>query len=86
MAVTVEITAGLMHATSERTDLEMEGSTLGEVLESIRREYPVLDQLIRDHQVQFFLNGDQFDIEGKESLPLPEGTWIELVYPLDGGR
>ena len=85
MAVTVEILGGLLHSTSERTELEMEGHTLGEVIEGIRRTYPVLDQMIRKRQVQFFLDDVQFDIRGNESLPIFEGAKISLVQPIHGG-
>lgn len=88
MSVQVRIPGQLFSYTGGQSQLEVEGATLGAVLDDIDRRFPglrfrVVDEhgAIRPH-VRFFLNGN-----GALTLaqPITDGDELVIVGALSGG-
>jgi sulfur-carrier protein len=88
MTVTVSIPPPLRSYTAHKAYVEVEGSTLKEILAALDQQYPGLrfriiteQDTIRQH-IKIFLNEEQV---GQLSMPLRPGDRIHIVCALSGG-
>jgi hypothetical protein len=88
MGVIVEVQGSLLRHTKGKSEFEVRGGTVGEVLETIRKDFPDLHSVISDpSQVQIFMNGEIQIKPGVDNLlSLPDGTSLMLVMNIAGGK
>lgn len=86
MAV-VRLRAPLSELAGGRRELELDGSTVGEVLQALEREHPdvrgwILDErgLIRDH-INVFVNKEY----GREDTSVDPGDRLHVLPAISGG-
>jgi molybdopterin converting factor small subunit len=86
MAV-VRLRAPLSELAGGRREVELQGSTVGEVLRALEREHPdvegwILDERgrIREH-VNVFVNKDY----GREETPVGDGDRLHVLPAISGG-
>jgi molybdopterin converting factor small subunit len=86
--VTVHIPSALRSYTKEKSDVEVEGATVAEILSTLDRRYPGLrfriiteQDTIRPH-IRIFVNETQAQTLG---TPLGPGDEIYIVCALSGG-
>ena len=87
MAV-VRLRAPLSELAGGRREIELEGSTVAEVLRALEREHPdvegwILDERgrIREH-VNVFVNKDY----GREETPVADGDRLHVLPAISGGE
>jgi molybdopterin converting factor small subunit len=89
--VTVRIPTILRTYTGGQSEVDAQGSTLGDVLESLEAAYPGIKARVLDDsgELRRFVNvyvgnDDVRFIEGLQS-PTPEGTQISIIPAVAGG-
>ena len=86
MAV-VRLRAPLAELAGGRRELELEGSTVAEVLRALEREHPDVTGWIMDEQkrirehVNVFVNGER----GREGTAVSPGDRIHVIPSISGG-
>ncbi|MGH3138084.1 MAG: MoaD/ThiS family protein [Gaiellaceae bacterium] len=83
----VRLRAPLSELAGGRRELELEGATVGEVLQALEREHPdvkgwILDEhgLIREH-INVFVNTEY----GREDTPVAAGDRLHVLPAISGG-
>jgi molybdopterin converting factor small subunit len=83
----VRLRAPLKELAGGRTDLDLDGRTVGELMQALEREHPalagwILDErgLIRRH-VNVFVNGQN----GREDTPIAPGDRVHVLPAITGG-
>ncbi len=91
MAITVLIPTTLRSFTNHRSELELEGSTAGEVIRSLADEYPETKKALFDDSgdlrsfINVFVNGENIKaLQGNET-PVKTGDEIMLIPAIAGG-
>lgn len=92
MPVQVRIPTPLRKLTGNRDEVEVKGSTVGEVVENLEKEHPGIKERLCDENgkvrrfVNLFLNDE--DIRFLESLetPVKDGDELAIVPAIAGGR
>ena len=76
---------------SVRLDLEVDGSTVGDVLEMLRREMPAVhhrvvteQDAIRPH-INIFVGNEDIRWTGGPGTPVGDGTEIHIIPAVSGG-
>jgi len=84
----VRLRAPLSELAGGRREIELEGSTVAEVLRALEREHPdvegwILDERgrIREH-VNVFVNKDY----GREETPVADGDRLHVLPAISGGE
>jgi MoaD family protein len=91
MAVTLLITAALRGFTDRKAELQLQGGTVGEVLESLVREYPDIKTHIFDEKgslrdfVNIFVGEENIRGTGGLSTKVKDGDTLSLVPAIAGG-
>jgi molybdopterin synthase sulfur carrier subunit len=91
MPVTLNLPTVLSKLADGNKILEAEGSTLGEVVNSIATQYPNLAPRLRDEQgqpypfVTFYLNDDDIRFNGGFDAPVKDGDEVVIVPAIAGG-
>ena len=90
-AVLVEIPHAISRYSDDQTAVRIEGSTVGEVLESLWERFPNLRSRVLDREGNFhpylllFLNDQKLPRSGFELQALSEGDRLEIVALAEGG-
>ena len=91
MPVSVYIPTPFRRITSNRENVTVEGSTVGEVLDAMEREFPGFANLVYDgdHRVpthiNVYLNNTEIhDLDGIET-PVSDGDQVAVIPALAGG-
>ncbi|GHV95754.1 MoaD family protein [Spirochaetia bacterium] len=90
MAVTIQIPTALRSFTERKSEVEVEGQTVGETINALAEQYPDLRQhLYQGKDLRSFINifvGDT-NIKKLEGLDtkLPDGATVMLVPAIAGG-
>lgn len=89
MAIKVWIPTPFRGATGGRSELEVEGSTVEEVLANLERSYPDLGRRVREgsarQYVNIFVNGQDIRfLQGTETT-LRDGDEVSLIPAMAGG-
>ncbi|MBQ8296955.1 MAG: molybdopterin-synthase adenylyltransferase MoeB [Ruminococcus sp.] len=91
MAVTVFIPTTLRIFTNHRSEVELEGDTVGQILESLSDEYPETKKALFDENgklrsfINVFVNSDNIrNLQGYDS-PVKDGDEIMLIPAIAGG-
>jgi sulfur carrier protein ThiS len=89
--VTVEIPHAISRYSDEETQVEIEASTVGEVLESLWKRFPKLKTRVLDREgnlhayLLLFLNDEKLPRAGIENRPVKAGDRLEIVALAEGG-
>jgi molybdopterin converting factor small subunit len=78
----VELFGGLRDAVDGAKSVQVEGTTIRELLQNIAREYPSLRQRI-DQGIAVAIDGDIYRDDREQ--PIPEGAEVVLLPRIAGG-
>jgi molybdopterin synthase sulfur carrier subunit len=78
----VELFAGLRDAVEGAKSVQVEGTTIRELLQNIAREYPSLHKRI-EQGVAVAIDGDIYRDDWEQ--PIPEGAEVVLLTRIAGG-
>jgi molybdopterin converting factor small subunit len=89
MTVKVSVPSVLWDRTKE-WNMEVEGSTVGEVIEELNARYPGFkSDILVDNKVRVslavFVNSDDIRHTGGLNTPTPDGTKINIIRAIAGG-
>lgn len=91
MAVTVLIPTTLRAFTNHRSELELEGATVGELIQTLADEYPEAKKALFDENgglrsfINVFVNADNIkNLQGNDT-PLKDGDEVMLIPAIAGG-
>ena len=76
MSVTVRVPTTLRTLTAGASEVPVEGSTVGEVLEALERTHPGFKERLLDDDVRFLKGLD---------TPVPEGETLSIIPAVAGG-
>jgi adenylyltransferase/sulfurtransferase len=92
MAVTVYIPSPFRRLTGNRSYVEGNGQTVGELLEDLRTRYPALGDLLQDEageipaHINIYLNNQEIhSLQGK-ATPLNDGDEVAVIPAIAGGQ
>lgn len=91
MAITVLIPTTLRSFTNHRSELELEGSTAGEVIRSLADEYPETKKALFDESgnlrpfINVLVNGENIKVLQGNATPVKTGDEIMLIPAIAGG-
>lgn len=78
----VELFAGLRDAVEGAKSVQVEGTTIRELLQNIEREYPSLHKRI-EQGIAVAIDGDIYRDDWEQ--PIPEGAEVVLMTRIAGG-
>ena len=89
MSVTVRIPSPLRQYTEQLSEIEMEGKTVGEVLDNFKTRFPDADKRFFSTKTSRFMNlylNDQ-DVRSLEDMrtPVGENDTLSIVFAIAGG-
>lgn len=90
MSVEVEISSILARYTNNKLSIQVEGSTVGECLHDLVRQFPDLRKLILDkqgnliHSYDVFVNGESA-YPKEMTKPVKDGDKLNVVLLIHGG-
>ena len=91
MAVTVLIPTTLRLFTNQRSEIELEGETVGQVIQALSDEYPETKKALYDEEgqlrsfINIFVNSDNIkNLKGYDT-PVKDGDEIMLIPAIAGG-
>jgi molybdopterin synthase sulfur carrier subunit len=91
MPTTVRIPTPLRKLTGENEVVIAEGSSIGDILNSLEKSYPGLSERICDESgnvrrfVNIFLNDEDIRFLGDRETPVKDGDEISIVPAIAGG-
>ena len=91
MAVNVIIPGPFRSATGNRAQVQVSGSTVGEVLADLSRSYPSVKGLVFDttghvaDHVAVFVNSRDIGTMQKEATPVADGDEVSILPAMSGG-
>ncbi|HYY29683.1 MAG TPA: ubiquitin-like small modifier protein 1 [Chthoniobacterales bacterium] len=91
MAIPVRIPTPLRKLTQNQEIVEVDGTTIGEVIESLERTYPGLKERICDDQnqirrfVNVFLNDEDVRFLSETETQVKSGDEVSIVPAIAGG-
>ncbi len=91
MATNIRIPTPLRKLTGEREMVEADGSTIGEILQSLDTTYPGLKERICDDQgnvrrfVNVYLNDEDIRFLDEKATVVKDGDEISIVPAIAGG-
>jgi sulfur-carrier protein len=91
MAIPVRIPTPLRKLTQNQEIVEADGATIGEVIESLERNYPGLKERICDDQnqirrfVNVFLNEEDIRFLNETETQVKSGDEVSIVPAIAGG-
>ena len=91
MPTNIRIPTPLRKLTSEREVVQADGSTIGEILQSLDTTYPGLKERICDEQgnvrrfVNVYLNDEDIRFLDEKATTVKEGDEISIVPAIAGG-
>lgn len=91
MAVTVRIPTALRRVTQGQGEVQVEASTIGELIEKLEQEFPGIKERLVDENgeirkfVNFFVNDEDIRfLQGKDT-PLKDGDIVAIIPAIAGG-
>jgi molybdopterin synthase sulfur carrier subunit len=90
MAVTVKVPAQLRAVTDDETEIEVEGSTVGEALEAVfARHEDLRERITENGEVRRFVNvyvaGEDIRFRDALETPLEDGDEVTILPAVAGG-
>lgn len=91
MATTIRIPTPLRKLTGERETVQADGSTIGEILQSLDTSYPGLKERICDDQgnirrfVNVYLNDEDIRFLDEKATAVKDSDEISIVPAIAGG-
>ncbi|KUH35380.1 MULTISPECIES: MoaD/ThiS family protein [Streptomyces] len=91
MSVNVRIPTILRTYTDGRSEVEAEGATLAEVIESLEKNHPGIAARVLDDQgqlrrfVNVYVNDDDVRFEGGLATSTPDGAGVSIIPAVAGG-
>ena len=92
MAITVRIPTALRRITQGQGEVQVEASTIAELIDKLEQEFPGIKERLVDESgeirkfVNFFVNDEDIRfLQGKET-PLKEGDVVSIIPAIAGGR
>ena len=91
MAVKVRIPTPLQKLTQDKSEVEVSGRSIQDVINQLEQNYPGIKQRICDEQgnvrrfVNIFLNEEDIRFLKKESTPVKDGDEVSIVPAIAGG-
>jgi sulfur-carrier protein len=91
MAVKVVIPAQLRQYTQDQSSVEVEASTVGEVLDAVEQEYPGIKERICEPDgrirrfVNVFVNGDDIRALNGPETAVKDGDEVGIIPAVAGG-
>ncbi len=89
MAVKVWIPTPFRGAADGRSEIEVEGGTVEEVLVNLERDYPDLGRRVREgsarQYVNIFVNGQDIRFLDGTGTPVRDGDEVSLIPAMAGG-
>jgi sulfur-carrier protein len=90
MRVTVKVPAQLRVVTDDETEIDVEGSTVGEALEAVfARHEDLRERIIEDGEVRRFVNvyvaGEDIRFRDGLETPLEDGDEVTILPAVAGG-
>jgi len=91
MAVTVRIPTPLRKFTGDKADVEVEGSTVGEVLDSLEAGYGGIKERLMDESgavrrfVNIYVNDEDIRFLDGTGTPVSDGDSVTIVPAIAGG-
>jgi molybdopterin synthase sulfur carrier subunit len=91
MAATVKLPVQLRASAGGASEAQLEGGTVGEVLESLFASYPELRERISDGDgsvrrfVNVYLGGEDIRFLDGTSTPVPDGAEVTILPAVAGG-
>ena len=91
MKVRVEIPHAISRYSDDKNEVALEGSTVGEVLEALWKQFPKLQSRVLDREGNFhaylllFLNDEKLSRESFAHQTLQDGDRLEIVALAEGG-
>jgi molybdopterin synthase sulfur carrier subunit len=88
---TIRIPAPLRKLTNNQEEVPATGSSLGDILDALNRNYPGIGERILDEQgeirrfVNIFLNDEDVRFLQENSTPITESDVISIVPAIAGG-
>ena len=91
MSVTVKIPAQLRPATGGEGEVEVEGGTVGEVLDAVYSAYDDLrERITQDGDLRRFVNvyvgGEDIRFQDGLETPVADGAEVQILPAVAGGR
>ena len=92
MAITVRIPTALRRITQGQGEVQVEASTIAELIDKLEQEFPGIKERRVDENgeirkfVNFFVNDEDIRfLQGKDT-PLKEGDVVSIIPAIAGGR
>ena len=91
MGVTVRIPTPLRQFTGDRADVEVSGTTIGEVVDNLEAQHPGIKERVMDEEgavrrfVNIYVNEEDIRFLDGTKTPLKEGDQVTIVPAIAGG-
>ena len=91
MGVTVRIPTPLRQFTGDRADVEVSGTTIGEVVDNLEAQHPGIKERVMDEGgavrrfVNIYVNEEDIRFLDGTETPLKEGDQVTIVPAIAGG-
>ncbi len=92
MAITVRIPTALRRITQGQGEVQVEASTIAELIDKLEQEFPGIKERLVDESgeirkfVNFFVNDEDIRfLQGKDT-PLKEGDVVSIIPAIAGGK
>jgi len=90
--VTVRIPTALRRVTQGQGEVQIEGSTVGELIENLEKEFPgIKERLVEENGeirkfVNFFVNDEDIRFLKGKDTELKEGDVVAIIPAIAGGK
>ncbi|RMD46779.1 MAG: MoaD/ThiS family protein [Aquificota bacterium] len=90
--ITVRIPTALRRVTQGQGEVQIEGSTIGELIENLEKEFPgIKERLVEENGeirkfVNFFVNDEDIRFLKGKDTELKEGDIVAIIPAIAGGK
>ncbi len=90
--ITVRIPTALRRVTQGQGEVQIEGSTIGELIENLEKEFPGIKERLVDENgeirkfVNFFVNDEDIRFLKGKDTELKEGDIVAIIPAIAGGK
>ena len=91
MSIKVRIPSPLQKLTEEKSEVEVQASTIGELIDQLNQSYPGVKERICDESgkirrfVNVFLNEEDIRFLKREQTPVKDGDEVSILPAIAGG-
>ena len=91
MAVNVRIPTPLRKLTQNRETVQADGSSIGEIVENLEKQYPGLKERLCDEKgelrrfVNLYLNDEDIRFAKGKETPVKDGDEVSIIPAIAGG-